>query len=483
MRKHSCINLFGSLSLALIGLAGWQQALFAADPATPVQRWGALRVENARLVSQDGAPVQLKGPSLFDTSSYGQYANADSLRWLRDDWQATVFRAAMYTEYNGSFVGAAAFKPLYQAVDAAIETGMYVLVDWHILSDGNPQKYKAQALAFFDETSRKYANVPNVIYEICNEPNGLNINWPDVIKPYAQEIIPVIRKNSPSAVILVGTPVWSSEPQTAAQDPLAFNNLLYVMHYYAGTHDINTWLSRLDQALAKGAAVFVTEWGTTSAQVSGRVFPTQSITWARELAKRNISWANWSLGTKLEPSSMLKPNVSVNGGWTAGDLTDSGLLVRALMRNDPETAVFAENFESGNFKAGGWVRQGAGINRADALSGQVSCGLQAGQALTKTLSLEAVAKPRLKLLAAGKLAGNGSLVIEWGMNGDKDWRVLARLGAKDIQAGKPGSPLSLALPAEAAGQSGFQFRIRVESGAESLVRIDDVELSGSLTGL
>jgi endoglucanase len=49
---------------------------------------------------------------------------------------------------------------------------MYVIVDWHILSDGNPLANEDAAKAFFAEVSERYKGSPNVIYEICNEPNG-----------------------------------------------------------------------------------------------------------------------------------------------------------------------------------------------------------------------------------------------------------------------------------------------------------------------
>ena len=73
-----------------------------------------------------------------------------------------------------------------------IKQDMYVIIDWHILSDNNPMTYKEEAKDFFDTVSKKYKDSPNVIYEICNEPNG-NTNWNNDIKPYADEIIKVIR--------------------------------------------------------------------------------------------------------------------------------------------------------------------------------------------------------------------------------------------------------------------------------------------------
>lgn len=33
---------------------------------------------------------------------------------------------------------------------------MYVIIDWHILSDGNPKKNQSKAKAFFKKMSNKY---------------------------------------------------------------------------------------------------------------------------------------------------------------------------------------------------------------------------------------------------------------------------------------------------------------------------------------
>lgn len=120
-------------------------------------------------------------------------------------------------------------------VEHATRQDLYVILDWHILSDGNPQIYKEDAKAFFQEMSREYAGYPNVLYEICNEPNG-GTGWQE-IKSYAQEVIGVIRANDPDAVILVGTPNWSQYVDQAAADPIqGYDNLMYTLHFYAATH-------------------------------------------------------------------------------------------------------------------------------------------------------------------------------------------------------------------------------------------------------
>lgn len=81
---------------------------------------------------------------------------------LQDEWGVNCFRVAMYTEdYNGYCVtDTASRKKLLAKIDTAVKAGrklgMYVIIDWHILSDGNPKKNQSKAKAFFKKMSNKY---------------------------------------------------------------------------------------------------------------------------------------------------------------------------------------------------------------------------------------------------------------------------------------------------------------------------------------
>ena len=132
-----------------------------------------------------------------------------------------VVRLAMYTAEGGGYCtdgNKDALKALVrEGVEYATDCGLYVIIDWHILSDGNPNTYLDQAKEFFREMSGEYAEYENVLYEICNEPNG-GVSWND-IKAYAEQVIPVIREQDADGVILVGTPNWSQYVDEAAQIP------------------------------------------------------------------------------------------------------------------------------------------------------------------------------------------------------------------------------------------------------------------------
>ncbi|MBR3560848.1 MAG: cellulase family glycosylhydrolase [Oscillospiraceae bacterium] len=292
---------------------------------------GWLQVKGAQLCNAAGEPVVLRGMSSHGLHWFPQYANAQSIQNTAA-FGANLFRVAMYTGEGGYLSQSAAVKKqLIAAVDAAIAADLYVIIDWHILSDGNPSAHTGEAAAFFREMAARYGDNPAVLYEICNEPNG-GVSWSRDVKPYAETVIAAIRENAPKSVVLVGSPTWSQDIHEAAKDPLEGDNLMYTLHFYAGTHGAEL-RRRVDDVRAKGLAVFVSEWGTSRADGNGGVFLKESAEWLDFLDARGISWANWSLCDENETSAALKPGTPNNRAWTENDLSESGKFVVSRLSN------------------------------------------------------------------------------------------------------------------------------------------------------
>ena len=266
----------------------------------------------------------LRGMSSHGLQWYGQFASSQAMKNTADAG-ANVFRLAMYTGEGGYLSQKETIKEkVTRGVEAAVENDMYVIIDWHILSDGDPMEHVEEAVAFFSEMAQKYADTPNVIYEICNEPNG-NVSWSGNVKPYAERVVAAIREHS-TGIILIGSPTWSQDIHLAADDPVEGDNLMYTLHFYAGTHG-KELQDRMEVALGKGLPLFVSEWGTSRADGSGGVFPEESQAWLELLKKHNISWCGWSLCDKDETSAALKPGTSPDKAWTVEDLSDSGKIM------------------------------------------------------------------------------------------------------------------------------------------------------------
>ncbi|MDO4537712.1 MAG: cellulase family glycosylhydrolase [Coriobacteriales bacterium] len=293
---------------------------------------GALQVSGSRLVSQAGTPVQLRGISTHGLAWFPDYVNSDCFYQLRNEWHANVVRLAMYTqEYGGYCSGGnqAQLKALVKSgVTYAAENDLYVIVDWHILSDGNPLTHVEEAKAFFGELSAELAGRNNVLYEICNEPNG-GTTWAD-IKSYANQVIPVIRANDADAVVLVGTPFWSQEIDAAAADPLDFPNVMYTLHFYAATHR-DDLRNRMSAAVRAGLPVFVSEFGICDASGNGSIDEASANAWLSSMREHGVSWCMWSLCNKAESASAISSSCTKTSGFVQDDLTQSGRwLVGAL---------------------------------------------------------------------------------------------------------------------------------------------------------
>ena len=274
------------------------------DPRT-VSYNGFLRTQGSKLVNSKGEEIQLRGISSHGLQWYKDLYTYDNLQTLRDTWQTNVFRIAMYTDPNqdGYIKNNSLKEDVITIVDRLIELDMYVIIDWHILSDNNPQTYQTQALSFFDELSQKYSNTPNVIYEICNEPNG-DITWENNVKPYAEALINVIRHNAPNALVIVGIPQWCKDLTPVSKNPLSFSNVIYSVHFYAGT-DGKLLRNKMTEFLNNDLPIFVSECGITDNTGNGQIYEYEFKEWVNYLNENNISWLFWSFSTKEESSSIL----------------------------------------------------------------------------------------------------------------------------------------------------------------------------------
>lgn len=307
-----------------------------SDPkgTTPVSQHGQLSVKNGQLVDKSGKGYQLRGMSTHGLTWFPEFVNESAFKTLRDDWNTNVVRLAMYVDEWGNgqcYMGnkSGSLELLEKGVDICIKLDMYVIIDWHVLNPGDPSKYTNEAKSFFETVSKRYAKYPNVIYEICNEPNG-GASWSGNIKPYAEKIIPVIRKNAPNSVIIVGTPTWSQEIDKPLSDPLNYKNVMYAFHFYAATHA--GLRSNVENCVAQGLPVFVSEFGTCDASGGGANDFNETQKWLSYFDKQGISYCNWSICNKDETCSVLRPGTSANGNWSESDLTENGKWIRNWLR-------------------------------------------------------------------------------------------------------------------------------------------------------
>jgi endoglucanase len=303
----------------------------AQSGQTPVMINGALRVENNNIVNIKGVPPQLHGVSFSWSIWQGQkYYNAAVVDWLAKDFKISIMRAAMAVQPDSGYLQ----KPERQTklietvVDEAIKDGIYVLIDWH---DHHSNLHIPQSKAFFAMMAKRYAGVPNVIYEIWNEPEV--ISW-DTVKDYAIQLITEIRKYDSNNLIIVGSPHWDQDVDVVAANPItAFNNIAYSFHFYASDPNHQQPLrDKADLAIKRGLPLLVTEWGVGEASGDGKFDKKKVKTWMTWLTNNKLSWINWNITDKRETTALLLPGAPINGSWTNTQLSPAGNYIRKQIR-------------------------------------------------------------------------------------------------------------------------------------------------------
>ena len=304
----------------------------ASFPDARPSRDGWLSTSGTYIVNENQEPVILRGISTHGLTWFPDYINESLFQDVSKNWNCNLIRLPMYTTiYVRNHTES--WDLMIKGIDAAIASDMYVLADWHILEDYDPNMNIREAEQFFDQLSLKYAYCPNVIYEICNEPNG-PATWNDV-KTYAETIIPVIRKNSPNALIIVGSPEYDQDLEHPLSNPLPFDNVMYTFHFYTASH-YGSMQNMLKYAIDNGLPVFITECGLSEANGDGDVDFENAVPWFDYLHAHGISYVIWNLSNKDETSSFIKATCSHTESLEDADLTPVGSWVKQLLRGtDP----------------------------------------------------------------------------------------------------------------------------------------------------
>lgn len=317
-QRNYCFNLTSKfsrlllLSVLSIGIC----AQMYGRGAGIVSKHGRLQVKNARVCAEDGTQISLGGMSFFWSNWAGQYYNASMVNYLVDNFQVSIVRAAYGCPENSGPDGD--YSKIYAVVDAAINRGIYVIIDWH--TEGNAWNYTSQAEAFFRTMAQKYGNTPNVIYEPYNEPK--DVQGTATIKDWCQRMRNIIRQYDPDNLIICGSTVWSQYPNSYS---ISDNNIAYTFHGYFddpgnGANHRSQFYTNVAAAMNMGNAVFVTEYGSHYGSNSG----TNEI--INKCQEWGISMCAWSVNDKDEPWSIFCPGsgsscVSAIGNFYKSKLT------------------------------------------------------------------------------------------------------------------------------------------------------------------
>lgn len=308
-----------AFALAALGILG--AAAPAGAAVTPVAANGKLRVERTYLLNARGDTVQLRGVASHGLQWFnGFYGTGKAFGAAAEEWGADVLRLTLYLSEDGYLTSKKITRDQFDAmiddyVKICVQKGIYIILDWHVHKPGYPAYYQAQAKDFFGRMGAKYGSLPNVMWEICNEPSsasltegqsgqpgvtdpGHYVTWTEIAN-YAKEVIPVIKSHNPDAVVLVGTPSWSSlgisskgndSWKEIAANKLPYSNILYVIHYYAAAHGFQAAY----EAASKELPLFSTEWASAGFQDSSANDVGKGQAFLDMMRRRKIGWCYWN---------------------------------------------------------------------------------------------------------------------------------------------------------------------------------------------
>ncbi len=221
---------------------------------------GQLHVDGGYLKNQYGHDMQLKGICIWAYDS--QTFNEEFFRNIKEKYGVNCVRLALNSlnpDNEETDEQGRAFGYLYDIIDSIIANDMYAILDWHLINGSgftnNPYDYEESAEKVFTTFAKYYKDVPNLMYELANEPSG---TWEELI-PYYNNLITKIREISPDCVILATSAGHGLDVDAILANPLEYENIMYAMHFYYTVHYL-TEMQEISKAILNGLCIFASEW-------------------------------------------------------------------------------------------------------------------------------------------------------------------------------------------------------------------------------
>jgi hypothetical protein len=272
-----------------------------------------VHVDGAVLRDPEDNVVVLRGVSLIDVGQQHVWRTGGITRALdrvtEPGWETQIVRFPVYTAsepYPFSLTDRVEREEymtevLRPAVDYATELGLYVIIDLHEISSVTTRKDQDTRL-FWSYMASQFADYPNVIYELYNEPIDVDWNclagetdecWPP-FKEKAQRWVVLVRQGAADTLLLVGGPVWSQIIGPAADDPIDDDHVAYVSHVYPWNYESGEVEAQIRRCAAVHP-VMLTEWGYEGEE------PEYAEVVRALMDELGLSWTAWAADFQVEP--------------------------------------------------------------------------------------------------------------------------------------------------------------------------------------
>ena len=222
-----------------------------------------LSVKERQIVDEEGNSVVLRGLMVPDPQKLHQEGTMTQ-EYFEEvfSYGGNVVRIPIHPEHwqqDEYYL----WRYLDPIVEWSVENNMYVILDMHCIGNietdkgeempigGNTKEYASE---FWSMVAERYKDIPNVLFEIYNEPTYINQQaWAE----NAVKLVDTIRNTGAEQIIIVSGTDYSYSLKYWMSNPIDDPNVIYAMHIYPNRLQGITDLDRASDVLP----VIVTEWG------------------------------------------------------------------------------------------------------------------------------------------------------------------------------------------------------------------------------
>lgn len=220
----------------------------------------------------------------------------------------------------------ATLAEIEKIIKHCIDLNLYVLLDWHVYGWRDSVEtylYPTDAAEFFTYFAQKYANCPNLLYELANEPY---LNTASELMSFIGDMRGIIKTYVTDPILVTGRGKDGVSAMHSALANAGYTDVFVSQHIYGG-YNINTTATLINS----GVPLVFSEWGNSTSTGDGAGDAEAAAVWMDDLHSRSIMQSVWKFTDQTMTTSILKNRGAVNdirysSGFTDADLSDNGTL-------------------------------------------------------------------------------------------------------------------------------------------------------------
>lgn len=291
---------------------------------------GKLKKSGNNLVDQYGEIIQLRGIGLHAILQYKNLHTKAAFESLKT-YGINCVRISVYlTDYKFKFSDGLTQVGYINAPDdtkveieriigLCVDLGLYAIIDWHTMSDNITDgtiPYQEESVAFFSYFAEKYADTPNVLYELQNEPyNAVQDSLGAYVKAQRDAIVQYVK----DPIMIVGSRGGYFENTVNYVESYGVTDVFYSQHYYSDS--LTT-----DVLGGKTMPFICTEWSNASEAGTATGDNAEACNAFMDyMYEHKISNCAWKFTDQTHVFSVLKNRGAINDAYYSDGFTEDDM--------------------------------------------------------------------------------------------------------------------------------------------------------------